>query len=651
MASFFSKWYRNSYFFQFSALFLPPALVIVLFGIYYYQMDRKNELFAISTHEAMIIIMGKGSIERGLDSLKSDLGYLSKHTDFKTFLNTHSNAHISHIADNYRLFMQQRGVYDQLRWIDENGMEKIRVDFNKGSPSAVSFEKLQYKGNRYYFNEAIKLPVGSIYFSPFDLNIENNKIEIPYKPMIRIATPVEDIHGHKRGIFIINYLGMELIRRFSLNTATSNGTGMILNNAGYWLKGSKPEDEWGFMHKRDDLTMAVRYPSVWKRIQKEEHGQFQDKNGLWTFETVYPLKDTLHKNQNSKTAEDGMRTDGYYWKVVSLVPSQKLSKNSDEVMATLLIIETLFLILTGIGSVIILHYRRKDQNYQKEIMKLSAVMEQIDDIVYITDKSGNINYVNEAFTRHTGYLKEEVIGKSSNLFKSGLHDQTFYEALWRTIKRGDVYRHIVINKKKNGDLYYEDKTITPVKDTVNAIMGFVSTGKDVTKETLLHQEIERLAAMDKLTGIYNRHKLEEIYAIEAERSRRFLHPLGLIMIDIDHFKSVNDTFGHEIGDDVIKNLVSIVQANIRKIDVFARWGGEEFLVLCPNTDFDNIQILAEKLRSAVENAVFAKVGHVTISLGISTLKGDDTFSDLFKRADERLYYAKEHGRNQVGAAE
>ena len=164
---------------------------------------------------------------------------------------------------------------------------------------------------------------------------------------------------------------------------------------------------------------------------------------------------------------------------------------------------------------------------------------------------------------------------------------------------------------------------------------------------MLHQEIERIATIDQLTGIYNRHKFEELFALESERSRRFLQPLSLILIDIDHFKSVNDTHGHDVGDKVLVQLAATVQENIRKIDVFARWGGEEFLVLCPSTDRENVREFAEKLRVAVENTLFPVVGKITISLGVSLFDPQDSFSELFKRADQGLYYAKEHGRNQV----
>lgn len=285
---------------------------------------------------------------------------------------------------------------------------------------------------------------------------------------------------------------------------------------------------------------------------------------------------------------------------------------------------------------------------QSEIDKLSTVVDQIDDAVMITDKDGIITYVNEGFCRHTGYAREELLGNNPGMLKSGHHSKEFYKDLWKTILGGNFFRDTVVNKKKNGDIFYEDKTITPLKDDKGEIIGFVSTGKDVTREILMNRKIKHMATMDQLTGIYNRHKFEELFRLESERSRRFSQPLSLILIDIDHFKLVNDTFGHDIGDEVLKHLAKVVQDTIRKIDIFARWGGEEFLVLSPGTDLENIKILAEKLRIAVENAQFPKVNHITISLGISTFNPEDTFVELFKRVDQGLYYAKELGRNQVG---
>ncbi|MDD5117633.1 MAG: ABC transporter substrate binding protein [Sulfuricurvum sp.] len=285
-----------------------------------------------------------------------------------------------------------------------------------------------------------------------------------------------------------------------------------------------------------------------------------------------------------------------------------------------------------------------------ELDKLSKVIEQIDDAVVITDRHGKITYVNQAFLHQTGYEKYEVLNKTLTILKSGKQSNEFYKELWRTILKGNVFRGTIINIKKNGDLYYENKTITPMKDEKGDIVSFVSSGKDVTQENLLNQEIQRIASIDNLTGIYNRHKFEALFELETERSKRFSLPLSMILIDIDYFKSINDAYGHDVGDEVLQHLVKVIESNIRKLDIFARWGGEEFLILCPGIDLNNVHSLAEKLRIEVEKAHFPLIDTLTISIGISTFNENDTISSLFKRADQGLYNAKGAGRNRVGEA-
>jgi diguanylate cyclase (GGDEF)-like protein/PAS domain S-box-containing protein len=744
------------------ALFFFPAITIIGFAVFFYMSETSNRLLEVSMHEKALVTTGKVSIERSLDGVKNDLKFLSNYHEFRNVVNEHRNHLKSDFINDFYLLMNDRRVYDQIRWIDESGMEKLRLDYLKGHSVLQSANKLQTKKERYYFNDSVDLPEGSIYVSPFDLNVDHGSIEIPYKPVIRIATPMVDIHGHRRGIFIINYLGSDLIRRFEHNTATSYGLPMLLNHKGYFLKGVSRKDEWGFMFNRSDLSLAYRYPEAWKRISREKEGQFEDAHGLWTFTTIYTTADT--STQCSLTQNCG-------WKAITFVPADILYANLHK-QVKIIVIGTFFgLVLAGAASFGLVYlYRRQretlndfrelqkktegillsvpdiimqvdsekhyiwantqgleffgadvigqeashyfegaqdtyenihpmlmgdmdaiyveswqrrcdgekrllawwcqnikdddgsiigalstarditeERQARDQIDKLSKVLAQIADIVSITDKFGKITYVNAAYCLQSGYTREELIGNNSNILQSGMHDDAFYRELWTTILNGNVYRNTIMNRKKNGDLYFEKKTISPLKDKRGTIVGFVSTGKDVTEEEMLHQEIERIATIDQLTGIFNRHKFEELFALEGERSRRFSQPLSLILIDIDHFKTVNDTYGHDVGDKVLVQLADIVRENIRKIDIFARWGGEEFLILCPGTDVTNVQGLAEKLRTAVEESSFSEIGKVTISLGLSSFNPEDSFSELFKRADQGLYYAKEHGRNQVVA--
>lgn len=167
---------------------------------------------------------------------------------------------------------------------------------------------------------------------------------------------------------------------------------------------------------------------------------------------------------------------------------------------------------------------------------------------------------------------------------------------------------------------------------------------DVTSEV-------KKSTRDFLTGVYNRRKFDEIIKHEMDRAKRYLHPLALVMIDIDHFKTVNDSFGHQAGDKILQELTRIIAQDIREVDYLARYGGEEFLVLAPDTDLAGIALLAEKLRCIVEAHRFAGRNKITISLGVTQMTEDDSPASLIERVDAALYRAKAKGRNRVERSE
>jgi diguanylate cyclase (GGDEF)-like protein len=163
----------------------------------------------------------------------------------------------------------------------------------------------------------------------------------------------------------------------------------------------------------------------------------------------------------------------------------------------------------------------------------------------------------------------------------------------------------------------------------------------------INAELKRLSITDRLTGLYNRNKLDEVLNYEYERATRYDCSFSLIIIDIDHFKSVNDTYGHHVGDTVLIEFSKILHNTIRKIDTVGRWGGEEFVIICPDTLIEGAVSVAEKTRKKVESHVFPIVNHKTISLGVAAYKKNETIDDIIKRADENLYCAKNNGRNKV----
>ncbi|MDZ7818393.1 MAG: diguanylate cyclase [Aliarcobacter sp.] len=164
-----------------------------------------------------------------------------------------------------------------------------------------------------------------------------------------------------------------------------------------------------------------------------------------------------------------------------------------------------------------------------------------------------------------------------------------------------------------------------------------------------NEKLIQLASLDPLTNIYNRRMIDEYISKETVKSKRYKNDLSLIILDIDHFKETNDKYGHQVGDEIIVEICKIISRNIRESDIFGRWGGEEFIILLPQTNLDSAFIVAENLRKKIENYNFRKVGTKTISIGISQFNNNENIFQFIKRADDAMYKAKNSGRNKIAS--
>jgi len=196
--------------------------------------------------------------------------------------------------------------------------------------------------------------------------------------------------------------------------------------------------------------------------------------------------------------------------------------------------------------------------------------------------------------------------------------------------------------------------ITTVFEDVSQIIGYVLVLAGIwlwiTHNKEMTDELKRLAATDNLTGAYNRRQFRETIWHEINRAVRYGEALTLVAFDIDHFKAVNDTFGHIRGDEVLKKIAEIVRDNIRTTDIFARTGGEEFALIAPSTDPASASEIAERLRETINSHSFDSIGTVTVSFGVAGFKKGDNINAFIDRADKALYNAKELGRNRVEIA-
>ncbi len=273
---------------------------------------------------------------------------------------------------------------------------------------------------------------------------------------------------------------------------------------------------------------------------------------------------------------------------------------------------------------------------------LKVIMDTIQTGVMVIDiEKHTIADINMAAANLVGIKREEIIGRECHEFvcpaekgKCPITD------LNQIVDRSDL---VLINAKGEKIPILKTVVSLTIKERQYLLESFI----DITERQRMEEELKRLSITDNLTQAYTRTKYEEVIKREIERTKRYNTTLSVAIFDIDHFKKVNDTYGHNAGDYVLKEMASIVNKSLRATDYLVRWGGEEFLILAPDTDLTGTKVMAERIRKAIENHTFNEAGKVTASFGVAQIKEEDTEATFVKKADDALYKAKEKGRNRV----
>jgi len=201
--------------------------------------------------------------------------------------------------------------------------------------------------------------------------------------------------------------------------------------------------------------------------------------------------------------------------------------------------------------------------------------------------------------------------------------------------------------KKDRTLFDAEVSLKSLKINDKCIIQAIV--RDITQQKKLEKKLKKLSITDPLTKIFNRLKFEEVLEYEIDREKRYSNGLSMLMFDIDNFKDINDMYGHYVGDDVLLEVVAIVNKNIRNQDVFSRWGGDEFMILFPNTDLKRTEVLAERIRVKIENYSFKSIDSLSISLGVTQFCQNDNSNIINHRVDKALLEAKKNGKNQIVA--
>lgn len=305
----------------------------------------------------------------------------------------------------------------------------------------------------------------------------------------------------------------------------------------------------------------------------------------------------------------------------------------------------------------------REKEYEKELKKnlsfFESLISTIPDPIFYKDINGVYKSCNSAFSENIfGLPPNLIIGKTIFDFPEYIsHQQANFfkkkdDELVHLHKSTQIYQADILCPNEVVKRFQFHRAV--IHDSNNTPLGIVGTLRDITalyqteieliKKTI---QLENVASTDYLTNIYNRRKIDEILNIEIARSERYKKSLGICLLDIDNFKKVNDIYGHQEGDKILKSIALLLQQNIRKSDYIGRWGGEEFLIIFPEANDKSISCLSEKLRVKIMENNFDTVGQITASFGVSKLCIGDDIQSLVKKSDKALYQAKKEGKNRV----
>lgn len=307
------------------------------------------------------------------------------------------------------------------------------------------------------------------------------------------------------------------------------------------------------------------------------------------------------------------------------------------------------------------------------------LVEQAPIMIWRANTTTACDYFNERWLAFTGRTMEQEMG---NGWADGVHPDDFNACLkiyLDAFRKREVFEMEYRLRRHDGQYRWIFDRGVPFEDSDGKFSGYIGSCIDVTEKVeareylqKMHKELEAIvsertaelrtkqkdleelnkvlekqAITDPLTEVYNRQKFHEVLIQASKESRRYDTPHSLIMLDIDHFKLINDTHGHQAGDAVLKEMARLITENIRDADLLARYGGEEFIILASHSDGESALMLAEKLKENIRTAKFNGLHHVTCSFGVTQFYGTDTVDSCLKRVDEALYLAKNHGRDRV----
>jgi len=487
----------------FLAQFLPLALLVLAAAgfLYYNRIEAETRRLQLEQRER--VSLGVASLTNDLDSPLRHLSILTGEVPIARAINHPTPENLVQMAESFSTLMLRNPYYDQVRWIDQDGMEKVRVNMTSMGPAPVPPAALQNRTDRPYFADTLALQRGQMLVSPMDLNVENQRIQVPHKPTVRLAVPVIAAGGAPRGILIINVLMAPLLDRFSNQVERGANRAMLLNSDGYWLYSTNSADEWAFMFKREE-TLAKRNPKVWKAISEQASGTMTD-DGIWSWQRV---------DLDASTGRYGLRQQSP-WTVVLYLPEKRVQIDNYNILLRLcLFVGLILLALAMLSWQLAINRRRREAavherfraeaelsasekrvaellQHQETRSILASIVASSEDAIIGTGLDDVINSWNPAAEKLFGYQSREVLNQSAYILVPPERTSEARHINAQLMEGKIVSNFETMRWHKDGRLLDISVTVSPILDGDKKIVGISYIARDITNHKRLEKELSQ----------------------------------------------------------------------------------------------------------------------------------------------------------------